>query len=538
MNNTGQLTSQQSPTANAILNILQQISISPPESPVDMPNHTSSSSNNNSVYGGGDASSPLNLNSNSLPKLSISALQHLHSLQKSIIPKRRLSSSSSFDGYTVNSSNDKNRKNKRQLAFLRGHKLQNARPMPSPLSRSHFIKRLNTFSVLNWTISNNKLSPLICAAQGFKCHPTRKNVLHCTSCHAVIIVKLPDNPELEFQKTNKFSNKKIFNNLHHTDNYNNILNNNEKYELPFQFQLLDDDEDEFGGDEYGFAMDSADDDIHIYETLVNSYVSRLATDHYPNCTFLPLLPLSPKDENYYITPKDIAREVYKFENRLAIMKRNKDLLIGKNFKSSFLSKDERLFLLEYLRQVSKDDIEIDCDDDDNNVDVDNVHHRNLYENPSLDVILPALLGWELKIQQFKNEKFLLLNCECCTRRILLSTMKSNEDSTNREIEELSACPYKAEIPAEEEMTEFDETVKVHHWGSNLYGHDEEDEEEEEDDDVIDLEQEHDNWCCMKQGWRVVLEGLRSCSDISLHTGGSTATTAELYNTSMEHLSHL
>ena len=324
---------------------------------------------------------------------------------------------------------------------------------------------------------------------------------------------------------------KVFNNLHHTDDYNQILNNTDRYELPFQFQMLDDEFDE-------------DDDIHVYETLVNSYVSRLSSDHYPTCTFLPLLPISPKEQNYYITPKDIPREVYKFWHRLATMKRNKDRLIGKNFRRSFLSHDEALFLLEYLRETSRDDADIDID-----IDVDSTYSTDLSVNPSLDVILPALLGWELKIQKFHQEKFPLLNCECCTRRILLST--SNID-TVQDVEELSACPHRAEIPVREQPTEFDGSIRPSYvagvlaFGGAAYDYDDDD---EEDEDMIDLEQEHDSWCCMRQGWRVVLEGLRSSADVDLNricvkpssspaaSPASPAPSAvtDLYNTSMRHL---
>lgn len=536
---------QPSATANAILNILQQISISPSESPLTQ--ILSNDNKNNTVN---DNS---NNNTNEILKVNKCALQHLHSLPKSIIPKRRLSSSSSFDGITINSSNDKS--NKRQLYYLRGQQQQqqqpkinnNTRSFPSPLSRSYYIKRLSTFSVLNWTINDSKLSPLICAAQGFKCHPIRKNELHCTSCHSSIIIKLPENPDNEFNSNNSNYNynkkKKTFNNLHHTDNYNQILNNTEKYELPFQFEI------EMLDDEF---EDNSNDDTYIYETLVNSYVGRLTTDHYNTCSFLPFLPLSPKDENYYISSKDIQREIIKFNNRLNLMKRHKNLLINKNFKRSFLTNDEIEFLKEYLRKYSKDDNEIDIEIEDPNI------NTNLFINPSLDVILPALLGWELKIQKFCNENFLLLNCECCTRRILLSTIDTlDNDNTNNNgtkyqgIEELNACPYKAEIPMREEMTEFDETLGFTHklnYGRNLIngeGNEEENEDEDdEDDEMIDLEQEHDNWCCMKQGWRVVLEGLRSYGDVEMPSSfnnnitSSTKQITQLYNSGIEHLKNL
>lgn len=505
----------QSASAHAILNILQQITISPPDSSA------------------GAITIP------TTPKpAGRSPLQHLHSFPKSLIPKRRLSSSSSFDGITAGDRTDK-----RQLVYLRGHKLQSGRPMPLPLSRSQFINRLNTFTVLNWTVSSPKLSPLVCAAQGWKCHPVRKNELHCTSCHSGIMVKLPENPMptttglkagtewLLATSTSSSSSApsaanhqphggKVFSNLHHTDDYNQILNTTERYELPFQFQMLDDEFNE-------------DDDVHVYETLVNSYVSRLSTDHYPTCTFLPLLPISPKEQNYYITPKDIPREVHKFWHRLAATKRNKGRLIGKNFSRSFLSHDEATFLLEYLRQVSSDDIDIDND----NGNTMASGSTDLSVNPSLDVILPALLGWELKVQKFHHEKFLLLNCECCTRRILLS---STDVDTVQDIEELSACPHRAEIPVREQVTEFDGSLV----SAGV--------EEDDDEDIIDLEQEHDSWCCMRQGWRIVLEGLRSSADVDMNrlsgvsstssssaspsaSSSSPASLAELYATSMHHL---
>lgn len=464
----------QSSTANAILSILKQISISPPDA-------------------GGE-----------FPK---SPLQHLHSLPKSIIPKRRLSSSSSFDGYSGGSnapSMDKT--HKKQLVYLRGHnKLPTVRSIPSPLSRSFLITRLNSFSVFNWTVSSPKLSPLICATQGWKCHPVRKNELHCTSCHSGIIVKLTHVPDVLTARCSK----KIFNNQHHADDYNQILNNTEKYELQYEFRFLDDDLDD---------EDDENDDIHVYETLVNSYVNRLSTDHYPTCSFLPLLPLYPKDENYYLSAKDIPRELAKFHNRLDLFKQNRDRLIGRNFQTQFLSLDEVEFLREYLRYTCKDGAEMETEmemDDDMACRSRGSYTTDLLVNPSLDVILPALLGWELKIQTFHNVKFLLLKCECCTRRILLS---SSQIESVRNIEELKPCPHRAEIPAREQPTEFDETI-----GVQEHGFDDEDEDEEED--IINLQQEHDSWCCMKAGWRIVLEGLRSSTDIQLKTSRITDPTA-------------
>lgn len=448
-----------SSTATAILNILQNITISPP------------SSNDKTLLGYPYSPS---ISGNGPNKSQI----HHHSLPKSILPKRRLSSSGSFDGIGSITSDNSNNTNsnhhhKKHLVYLRGYnKIPTVRAVASPLSRSFLIKRLLTYSVFNWSISDPALSPLICATQGWKCHPVRKNELHCTSCHAGMIVKVPEQPEVVTTKGNP-----IFNNQHHTDNYDNILNNTEKYDSPFEFKFLEDDLD---GNEMS-------DNLHVYETIVNSYVNRLSTDHYPTCSFLPLLPLYPKDENYYLSVKDISREVPRFNKRLSIMKKYKDMLSGKNFQTQILQQDEKEFLLSYLKRFEVHD-QMDVDDE-----------------PSLDVILPALLGWELKVQKFHNDMFLLLKCECCTRRILLTSY--NKDSLRlNDIEELKPCPHRAEIPAREQRTEFDEATKIDNY--HFYDVDGYDEDEEEDERTH-LENEHDTWCCMRKGWRIVLEGLRS-----------------------------
>lgn len=472
-------------TTNNIMNILQQISISPPGSPYEVNGVT-----------------PIITGLSTSQRSNKSSLQHFHSLPKSIRPKRRLSSSSSFStisttpAATTGNNFDKN--HKRQIVNLRGlSKLQSGRLIPSPFSRSFLIQRLNTFSVFNWTIDNPKLSPLACALQGWKCHAVRKNELHCTGCHAGIIIKLPEVPGSDVSTYP--DEKKVFNNQHHMDDYNQVLNNTERYELQFEFKFLDDELDE---DE-----DDYNDDIHIYETLVNSFTSRLINDHYPTCPFVPFVPLTPKDENYYLSPKDISRELNKFTNRLLILMANKNRLIGRNFKTQFLSSDERIFLLEYLRESSRQNdttIATDIEDEDgikNGITCD--YETDQRVNPCLDVILPALLGWELKVQTFHNKKFLLLNCECCTRRILLS---STGIESVKDIEELKPCPYRAEIPAREQLTEFDETIGIRN--QDLF-------EEDYDEELIDLELEHDTWCCMKAGWRIVLEGLRSITDVDL-----------------------
>lgn len=478
-----------SSTAKSILNILQQISISPPESSSNEPPYPYVIFPNNR-----------------------STLQHLHSLPKSIIPKRKLSSSSSFDGYTnnINDTNTNNSANihKKQLVYLRDNNCtHNSNSLsirkiatPSPLSRTFLISRLNTFSVFNWTIDNPKLSPLLCATQGWRCHSSRKNELYCTSCHSGIIVKLPEIPDNYYNNNTK---NKVFNNLHHADNYDQILNNTEKYELPYDFEYIDDSESETEED---------NDDVHIYETLINSYVNRLTTDHYPICKFLPFLPLSPKDENYPITRKDMSREISKFYKRLNNFKINKFKLNNKNFKFSlkFLTFDEIKFFIEFLKQQEEDNDEIEIDID---TGIDN----------SLDILLPGLLGWELKIQKFHNDKFLLLKCEYCTRRILISRYTTTDSSReNESIEELKPCPHRAEIPAREQFTEFDDNgIKF--------------DVDDEDEENIDLEEEHDNWCCMKQGWRIVLEGLRSYSDIDLKRPTSGSSGFNDYQHSMDQL---
>lgn len=432
-----------SPTASAILNILQQISISPNTKP---------------------------------------PLQHLHSVPKSIIPKRRLSSSSSsFDGFNGNNEshvNNSDLKHKKQLIYMRGpNKIPTVRYITSPLSRSALIKRINSFSVFNWSIESNKLTPLICATQGWKCHPVRKNELHCTSCHAGIIVKLPELKEYDESETSK----KIFNYHHDDDHYYNEIfaNTNDKYELQFEYRFLDDELDD--------QEDGENDDAHVYETLVTSYVTRLSTDHYPTCTFLPLLPLTPKDENYYISTKDMSRELMKFSERLETLRKYRHKLIGRNFNTQFLSRDEQTFLLQYLQSCPSDE-EIDID-----VQGNEMLSTDMRVHPNIDVILPALLGWDLKLQQFHRDRFLLLKCEGCTRRILLNSSPNSESDPDdvQGVEELPACPYRAEIPAREQLTEFDET--------------------DPDDEGIDLEGEHASWCCMRHGWRVVLEGLRSAA---------------------------
>lgn len=477
-----------STTATAILNILQNISISPPNS-----------SNDKTLLG-----FPYN-SVNSGSSLGRSPIQHHHSLPKSIIPKRRLSSSGSFDGFgSINSDNSNTTNNtnnnihhlhhhhnhhKKHLVYLRGYnKVPTVRAIASPLSRSFLIKRLNTFSVFNWSISDSALSPLICATQGWKCHPVRKNELHCTSCHSGMIVKVPEIPEVVNTKTTT-----IFNNQHHADNYDNILNNTEGYDSPFEFKFLEDDLDD----------NDISDNLHVYETILNSYVNRLSTDHYSSCAFLSLLPLFPKDQNYYLSVKDISREVPKFNNRLSLLQEHKEVLIGKNFQTQILEQDEIEFLRGYLKEFSKRNntqrdstIEMDVDTDDS--------------LPSLDVILPALLGWELKVQTFHNDTFMLLKCECCTRRILLNTC-NREATVKTKIEELKPCPHRAEIPAREQRTEFDEATKINDFGGYGGGYEgyDEYEYEDEDEERTHLEQEHDSWCCMRKGWRIVLEGLRS-----------------------------
>lgn len=326
--------------------------------------------------------------------------------------------------------------------------------MPLPLSREELLNRLNTFSPLTWTVMDSQLSPLVCAVQGWKSHDShnRKNELHCVGCHALLMVKLPDETELIDISDDELgvsigygAVENLFNTNHFSD----------------------------GGDDSSDLMSLTEDisSPSFYKTLIDSYLRRLKSEHYPKCPFIPLLPLKPEDQDYYIKSKDIPREIRAFKERFQILQRNDSLLNEIKFKRIVnLTKSHLNFISNYS------------------------------SNDNIKPFLISLLGWSLKIQNFSKDTITLLRCDYCCRRILLSSTYKDKGGGGGgvEIEKLPSCPYPV-------STSVIEDIEFGEGGIN-------DEPNINDDlftNEIDLMGEHEDWCCIPNGWSFVLIGLQS-----------------------------
>lgn len=320
--------------------------------------------------------------------------------------------------------------------------------LPLPLSRHHLLARLATFSPLTWTIEDERLSPLVCAVQGWKSHNShlRKNELHCQGCHAMIMVKLPSQDTLDIS--------------------------DDELGVSIGYGAV---EDPFGvHNDSGLSPNSPEDDASelmsitddtsapsFYKVLVDSYLRRLQSEHYRKCPFLPLLPLRPEDQDYYIKSKDVEREIHAFQMRHEPFCNNLALLNEIKFKSiPALTPVDEEFIKEYVES--------------------NIISSN-------KAFLAALLGWSLKVQSFAENSLSLLRCDYCCRRILLSSTHPGNG-----VERLPPCPY----PVSNRMTE---DIEFGEGGIN----------QDPDDEEIDLLGEHEDWCCISSGWRLILNGLQS-----------------------------
>lgn len=320
--------------------------------------------------------------------------------------------------------------------------------MPLPLCRDSLLQRLTTFSPLTWTIDDAQLNPLVCAVQGWKSHDShnRKNELHCVGCHALLMVKLPHESEVDV------SDDELGVSIGYgavEDLFHNNTNS-----------ISDD-----CSDLMSLTEDTTSPSFH--KTLVDSYLRRLKSEHYPKCPFIPLLPLKPEDQDYYIKSKDIPREIKAFTDRFRIIESNVDLLNEIRFKQiPNLTKSDLSFISKYG------------------------------SNDNVKPLLISSLGWSLKVQTFSKETISLLRCDYCCRRILLSS--TYKGTGELEIEKLPYCPYPVSNNVAEDI-EFGEG------GIN--------DEPTGDDDLfnteIDLIGEHEDWCCIPSGWCIVLNGLQS-----------------------------
>lgn len=371
-----------STTASAILNILASITISSPDS--------DSIGGSDQQY---DHQPPLSIPRNR-PSLFMHGryLNHRHNnnrhtttASKSSFPKRRLSSSSDSSSRSIPDSSSNGSGTATSIRLRHGRKSKkllgisgrNDHKFCDPFDREQMIKRIDTFNILNWTIDDKRLTPLECAANGWRCHSRRKNVLRCQGCHASILVNLNSAGTPNASST--------------SDNALSMLSN-------FMFES---------------DLEEEKEEAEFCQALVTSYLNRLHTDHYAGCVWkADNLDMSLVKHQYYIGMAAMDRILPIFDHSLTELLRYQSLILSlKNFKHDIISPEDT----EILKRYS--------------------HGRY-----NMSIMLIAFMGWELRQQQFQKKVLLLLHCPNCTRRILLGEVPSNQ-MTLAGIKRLGRCHY-------------------------------------------------------------------------------------------------
>ena len=256
------------------------------------------------------------------------------------------------------------------------------RAFSDPFDREALLKRIGTFNILNWTVHDQRLMALECAANGWACHRKRRNELHCQGCHATILVRLTGPQDMFNPARSKASGE-----------------NSSKMSLLSNFLFESDIEEE-------------EEEAEFREMLVTSYVNRLHTEHYAGCIWKQEnLDMSLIKRQYYIRLSAMDRVLPLFYENLNVLGQHQDMILSlKEFKKSVLSQTALNALQEYT------------------------NHKY---SPSISLI--ALLGWELRQQRFGDKTLVLLLCRSCTRRILLGTISNS--SLLSDIRKLGSCNY-------------------------------------------------------------------------------------------------
>lgn len=176
-----------------------------------------------------------------------------------------------------------------------------------PLDREQIIYRISTFNILNWTIEDDRLTPLECSVNGWKCHSKNKDVLCCSSCHARIMVRLG-------------GTGRTFMPAYSMSTYANYMNDD-----------IDQDQEE----------------AELRRTIVGSYLSRLHTDHYEGCIW-KAVDESVGRRQYYLENSDFEQIQANYDRIVAQDGANEKLILRlKSFQRDILTQDEMNILRAY-----------------------------------------------------------------------------------------------------------------------------------------------------------------------------------------------
>lgn len=325
-------------------------------------------------------------------------------------------------------------------------------PAFDPYSREYLLKRLSTFTALNWHIplssDQSDINELSCARNGWKCvsisaNNNTKNHLLCTSCNHQLILK--------------------FNDINSPSTF-----------VPFDFDIEDYQE--------------------LNKSLVSEYSKQIRKfGHSSDCPWINFE--TPLEGVYYPRPfinstnELLTNEYLKNLKNLAS---NLDVFNSTSgvFKDALFNEEENPKFSDFIK-ISKNWLL-------NRYFKDNKENFfNLLERVPQWVYKVAVLGWGLHIQSFSNHLVLLLICSKCNKRIFLNSVYHEPIEKNNLI---GATDLGINLPSSGVLTpcKFPPLIlgkDEHH--DTLYTDSGPDESELDgwDKDKIDLVEEHKSWCC-------------------------------------------
>ncbi|ODV98311.1 hypothetical protein PACTADRAFT_792 [Pachysolen tannophilus NRRL Y-2460] len=174
-----------------------------------------------------------------------------------------------------------------------------------PYDKARLLRRIHSYGVLNWTIDDDRLTPLECARYGWICFPAvnGKNHLRCVTCNSSLIIKLNE-------------------------------------------QAIDDDDDDNDDNDREEKFSE-----ELNAKLISSYLDKLSTDHTENCPWsINPTPYS----TYAISSYDYQEVLTKLGETIQELNSNKDKLKG-NFKK-ILNFEELKILKDWTNNEYEDKI--------------------------------------------------------------------------------------------------------------------------------------------------------------------------------------
>lgn len=319
-----------------------------------------------------------------------------------------------------------------------------------PFSREQLMKRLSTFTALNWYlpygVESEEFNELKCARNGWRCASNTseywvKNHLICTGCNAQLFLK-----------------------------FNDALSPSSV--MPFHFDM--------------------EDYLEINQSLIQVYLDQIESlGHEKNCTWIYFE--CPLQEVYYSRPylwKTREELINGFLRNLSSLVENGSVLRDSIEKSNLTLitgqvKEENTFI-ERSKTLLLDKVYGD----------EKEKLANLLSVTPNEFFYVALLGWCLNIQSFGNVLILLLTCTKCNKRIIINSAVGGPIQKNS----VSSCTDNGiRLSASKILSpcEFPPTkLSAEHEAESLYTFQGLDQSESSIDsnEQYDLAKEHKPWC--------------------------------------------